>query len=394
MTVVAALLLVSACGKDAGAEKGSGKADKAPAETRSVTIQDEDIVVTSWVSEASPDENVSHLKDATFLSVGSSGKGTKAVGLARFALPSGITPDDVEKATLSLKPKKGSLSGVRVAAVTKKWAFAEADWNTLKDAFGVPAAEASATPGENGLLEADVTGIVKSWLGADTDNYGFSLTGVKDGETAEFYSAGADNVKDFPALTITYRSAVPAEKYGRFDYAADKGESGNCFSYALRHNQGIYLKDLGVDEKTLANEYLNGGEDKALEYFKGKALAYIDEHKAELNIDSWRELKGIGDKIDPEKEYIVVMKIGFADGIKTAKDFDIDKDFDFHFRARLSDGTWAEKMGSEPSRVIPGSNPAYDASKYPWDSNYLWGYSKWNGFYKSKPVYLAVTKTA
>jgi hypothetical protein len=445
--LVAAALLVSACGKTAaekdgvkgtdavqekGADAGGDKAATGAAadkdaggaktatgtvadaksggarEDGAVTIQKEDVVVSSWISEVYPDENVSHLKDATYISVGSYGEGTRAIGLVRFALPDGIVPDDVEKATLSLKLKKGGLTNARIAAVTKSWAFAETDWNGMKDALGEPVDGAAKSGGtgdvakdkagdkisdKDGLMTFDVTDIVRAWLGGEKDNYGFSLTGVKNGGIAEFYSANADDEKDFPALTISYKRAAPAETYGRFGYTADDGD-GNCLSYALRDKKAIYLSDLGVDEKTLVSDFRAGGVAAALEYFKKRVFDYLDKHEKELGVDSWRELKGADDKIDPEKEYLAVMKIGFAEGVEKMDDIDVNEDFDFHFRVRLSDGRWAEKMASDPSRIVPGAGPAYDAAKYPWDSNYLWGYSKWNGFYNSAPVYMAVTKSS
>jgi hypothetical protein len=385
-------------GKDKTATGAAADKDKAATGARedgTVTIQGEDIVVSSWISEAYPDENVSHLKDATYISVGSYGEGTRAISLVRFALPDGIAPDDVERATLSLKLKDGRLTNARVAAVTKPWAFAETDWNSMQGALGDTSGDTSGDKigDTDGRMAFDVTAIVKSWLGGEKDNYGFSLAGTENAGIAEFYSANADSVKDFPALTIACKRAAPAKTYGRFGYTSDDG-SGNCFSYALRDKKAVYLRDLGVDEKALVSDFRSGGVNKALEYFKKKVTAYLDGHKKELKIDAWRELKGAGDKIDPKKEYLAVLKIGFAEGVEKMEEIIVSEDVDFHFRVRLDDGRWAEKLASDPSRVVPGSNAAYDAAKYPWDSNALWGYSKWNGFYDSNPVYFAVTKTA
>jgi hypothetical protein len=59
----------------------------------------------------------------------------------------------------------------------------------------------------------------------------------------------------------------------------------------------------------------------------------------------------------------------------------------------LKDGSWAEKLSGDHSRLTAGSNAELDPSKYPWDSAFQWGYEKWNDYYNSDPVYFAVTKT-
>jgi hypothetical protein len=73
---------------------------------------------------------------------------------------------------------------------------------------------------------------------------------------------------------------------------------------------------------------------------------------------------------------------------------DGETDFDFHYRAQIADGSWAEKLPSVPSHVVPGSNAALDPASHPWDANYEWGYEKWDNYYDSPIVFFAITKTA
>jgi hypothetical protein len=169
-------------------------------------------------------------------------------------------------------------------------------------------------------------------------------------------------------------------------------------AYAMRDKDAIFFDDLltAAEQKTLQDISNNNGEAAALSYFKGKVFDYMNAHQKDLGIQSWRELTGFSDKINPKQEYMTVLKIGFVSkgyGSGPNGAYDIVEDFDYHWRVRLKDGRWAEKVTNAKTRIIPGSNPVFNAAKYPWDSNYSWGYSKWNDFYNSKPVYLAITKS-
>jgi hypothetical protein len=245
---------------------------------------------------------------------------------------------------------------------------------------------------------ADVTKIVKSWLSGKANNLGFALKGTRKGNVAKFVSAYAENAKDCPALKITYKSKKPTKRYGKYKYTKQAASKGNCFSYAMRDTDEIFIDDiLTPGQKQQFQDASNKSDKSGLEYFKQRVFDYINTHKNELGIKSWRVLSSYKKEYDPKTEYLAVMKVGFVErgyGRGPGGAYDIESDFDYHWRVRLNDGRWAEKITGLKSRVAPGSNLSYNSAKYPWDSNYMWGYTKYNGFYDSSPTYIAVTKSA
>jgi hypothetical protein len=363
---------------------------------KTVETQGRDIVVTSWLSERTPKDNVSNRKDSSYIQVGVAKNGKNSVGLARFELPAGVASSEVLDAELLLKKKSGPNPSVKVGIATKDWAFSSVTWNEMegKTKYEKQAPRLSADGGR--WYAADVTKIVKSWLSGKTNNLGFALTGTMKGKVTKFVSAYAKNEKDYPTLKITYKSKKLTKRYGKFGYTKQDASKGNCFSYAMRDTDEIFLDDILTPAQKREFQNISNKSAKAgLDYFKKRIFNYIDRHKPELGIKSWRTLSSYSKKYDPQKEYLAVMKIGFLDkgyGSGPKGSYIVDKDFDYHWHVRLDDGRWAEKITGLKSRVAPGSNLSYDNAKYPWDSSYKWGYERSDEFYDSSPVYIAVTK--
>ncbi|MDR1262749.1 MAG: DNRLRE domain-containing protein [Oscillospiraceae bacterium] len=359
---------------------------------KTVDVQGADITVTSWVSESRPDENVSNEKDVSYIDVGLGTDGNERIGLVRFDLPAGVTPQEFVSARLFLKKKDGDETGIRVGSVVAPWGFALASWNDIQGNItfhdGSPASEKE---GED-WYTIDVTGLVREYFAGTNPNYGFAVAGTEEGKITSFWSVFGDDVVNYPRLSVRFRESVPAEKYGRYGYTEMSDDNGNCLSYALRDKDDIYLQDLITDADAEAfASAVEAGIDEAMAYFREKLAAYIDAHKEKLAIKSWRALSGFNDPIDPEKEYMIALKIGVQD-----TDEDVMSafgNFDYHFRVRLDDGRWAEKIPHITSRVTPGSNAAFDSGKYPWDSVFQWGYPKWTNYYNSSAIYFAITKS-
>jgi hypothetical protein len=359
--------------------------------------QGSDIVVTSWLSESDPKENVSMLSDISYMQVGVSKKGKDSVGLVHFDLPAGITPDEVVGAKLLLKKKSGDTPDVEVGIAEKAWSFATVSWREMKGKtkYAKRAPQLKAQGGD--WYAADVTKIVKNWLAGKADNFGFALKGKRNGNVTKFVSALVKNKKNYPALKITYKNKKLKKSYGKYGYTKQPMSKGNCFSYAMRDTDEIFTVDIltaaqYVEFQDIANKSL----PSALNYFKQRVCDYINAHQAKLGIKSWRVLSSYKDKYDPKTEYLVAMKIGFLEngyGSGPGGSYDVENDFDYHWRVRLKDGRWAEKITHTKTRIVPGSNPSCNSAKYPWDSNYLWGYTRFNGYYNSKPVYFAITKS-
>ncbi|MDR2296227.1 MAG: DNRLRE domain-containing protein, partial [Clostridiales Family XIII bacterium] len=239
----------------------------------------------------------------------------------------------------------------------------------------------------------DVTDIVREWLAGDSPNYGFALAGTETGEVTSFWSAYGDDEANYPRLSVRYYGSAPAEKYGKYGYAEQPEEAGNCLSYALRDTDAIYADALfdTADADEFEKLYV-AGLGGAMAYFEDTLFNYIETHKEALGIESWRRLSGFDDAIDPEREYMIAMKIASRPGDSDAAADATAAGIDYHFRVRLDDGRWAEKVPHTVSRVTPGSNAAFDTGKYPWDAVFQWGYPKWTDHYDSPALYFAITK--
>ncbi|MDR2162871.1 MAG: DNRLRE domain-containing protein [Clostridiales Family XIII bacterium] len=375
----------------ADAATTTGSAQAATAE-KTVDIQGIDITITGWVSEKRPDENVTLDKDVSYIEVGLGNDGKQSMGLVRFDLPSGVTPDDLVSARLSMKKKDGDEPTFSAGAADISWGYAIVDWNSLKDKVAFRDGSPVSEKEDGDWYGLDVTDIVREWLGGERANYGFALAGIEKGKVANLWSAFGDDEANFPRLSISYTEGKPSQKYGKYAYHEMPEESGNCLSYALRDKDDIYDADLLTDaDKAALKKAHASGTDAVLQYLKGKVGDYIEAHKDKLAIESWRPLSGFDDPIDPEKEYLVEMKIG--EGGMDEGEMSAFGDYDYHFRARLDDGRWAEKIPHVRSRITPGSNESFDTGKFPWDSTFQWGNPKWTDYYNSPSLYFAVTKT-
>jgi hypothetical protein len=383
-----------------GFPQGGADAVYASSTPRAVTVTEQSSVTTSWITQARPDENVAYESDLTYVQAGVSKGGKTSAALLRFALPAGVSPGEVVRAHLFVRKKSGTAPSVRVGTAAAPWGDSEVTWNDMEKSLVYPKKAPKLNMTGGGLYVAEVTSIVKSWLSGKTDNYGFVLKGTKKGRTTKFWSVNAKKAAYRPQLLIIYKNKKLKNSYGKFGYTAQPESEGNCFAYAMRDTDEIYLKDILspaqlAEFQTISN---TKSESKALAYFKQRALDYIKAHRKKLAIKSYRVLKSYKDKINPKKEYLVALKIGFVEkGQGSGQDgsYVIDSnDFDYHWRVRLKDGRWAEKITATKTRIIPGSNPKFNAAKFPWDANYTWGMTQFNDFYDSKPVYIAITKTA
>ncbi|MDR1271767.1 MAG: DNRLRE domain-containing protein [Clostridiales Family XIII bacterium] len=359
-----------------------------PVAEETVTIQGDDSTATTWVSKAKPDINISNEKDNTYIDVGLGEKGAAREGLVRFNLPVGVAPEDLISAELRLKKIGGNVPKIRAGIVTIPWGISEVCHN---DIDGMTIVKEDAPICKRAKMEwycIDVTDIVKGWLSGDYANYGFALTGAKENKMTRFFSANAKDPDTCPQLVIQYKDSSPSRKYGKYDYRKQPPEEGNCLSYALRDTDAITLEDL-VEDDTEFFKISENGSEATLEYLEERITNYMDAHKKELGIESYRLLSGFDTLIDPAKEYMVAIKIGTG---KITNDPDAPG-FDYHLRIRLADGSWSEKLQGSSSRIVPGSNEALDEGKYPWDADYMWGYPKWTDYYSSSTAYMAVTKS-
>jgi hypothetical protein len=162
-------------------------------------------------------------------------------------------------------------------------------------------------------------------------------------------------------------------------------------SYALRDTRMILADDLELDYDSMNSLYAVGGEGAVLEYIAGLVEDYVEAHRGSLKILDFRRLESFDSAIDPKKEYRIALRIGCK--IWDGEEIDLGGkgNFDYHFRAQLSDGQWAQKFPADISEVIPCSGPGLSPGKYPWNSALQW-MPKFQNYYTGDVVYYAVTK--
>jgi hypothetical protein len=257
-----------------------------------------------------------------------------------------------------------------------------------------PRAEVAVKQEADGWISLPVTDLVRDWLGGAAPNYGLAIFG--DESVCAFVSGGGDDVAAFPYLSVSGVVGERTARYGKFDYTASPlpgaadDEGGNCMSYALRDTNMILLDALDADFDKMNEIYTASGEDAVAEYIAELSMAYVEAHKEGLRVSNFRRIDGFDAEIDPKTEYRIALRVG-------CKVFGGEAElgrkgmFDYHFRAQLSDGRWAQKFPLDPSEIIPCSAPGLSPGKYPWDSAVMW-YGKTQDYYTSRVIYFAVTK--
>ncbi len=184
-------------------------------------------------------------------------------------------------------------------------------------------------------------------------------------------------------LNYTISKTITNKTYNlinRFD------ESQNCAGYAWNYNGFVDMNSLGITFDEL-NGCSSITELRALVRSKSESFMYYNGITAG-RISSYRST------IDTLTQYRVVMRVGYydanGDGEWNFSDTSDSDVWDYHWWIQLGDGTWADKRGTFPSRIIPNSNI------YPNPDDILW--SIWNfgevehvDFYSSTPVYYKIT---
>ena len=313
--------------------------------------------------------------------------------LHRFPLPAGVPAKNVLTAKFFIKPAGGEKAALRLAAMQRPWVSYSMDewwrqyfsepstWDDIKDFIGN---EILFEQDErDGWVSADVTGLVKAWLSGSAENNGVAFFAD---EAAEFYSIESEFC---PRIEIVYAFEAQTQNSGKFGFAPQPPGRGNCMSYALRDVMMIGYFDL-IDEPSLEAAYEAGGLNGALQYVKGQAADYVEKNKEALSIAGFREIESFDAPINIENEYRIAMRIG----IGPERIIEGMLDFDYHFMMQLSDGTWAEKLPGEHSRVVSGSQVGVDPAAFPWNKGFVWGRGiNYNGFYNSGAIYFAVEKS-
>lgn len=354
------------------------KKTSAPQAMETVLIKEGAYGVAAGISPDSPDENFERVESLVMTNA----KDEQTLQtLLRMPLPHGITPEQLQTATLRLKPMDGEPGALSASAVQASWDRLDVTWNALQGHVQ-DAQPTRNTSDADGWQVLDVTDIVRGWLSGVTSNSGFLLEETEAGHGARYNGPYDETGDEQPELIITFTPDSAQEG----SYAYEAQSQGNCLSFALRDTDAILATDLGLDMDTMSEIYADAGEDGLLAYVNERMLAYVDTHAAALKIDAIRALPAFDAEIDPETEYRIALRIGVEEGAEGIVAFD------FHLQVQLPDGSWAEKFGASDSWIVPGSNRALAPGAFTWHQNEFWGLSRWNDFYDSDTLYFAVSK--
>lgn len=317
----------------------------------------------------------------------------RTITLLWLPLPPAIQPAQLTSAHLWLRIADGDATALRVGLVRDGWTMNNTTYDDIANSIvtSAPVGHYPGTPqpAGDGWYTLDITDFARAWLLGVYDANGVALY-TDAADPIHVYTPFGEDTGSTPMLTVTYESPETSQRYGRFAFTQQ--EDGNCLAYALRDLDGIYLDALVTDMVAFQAAYDEDGEAGALAYFWAAVQGYIGAHREALGIAAVRELDAWDAPIDVEREYRVALRIGLReyDGVPGVQ-VDGD-DFDFHLRAQLADGSWAEKVPGDAARVTPGSNAGLPPAGYPWDQSFLWGYQKWADVYGSDAVYFAVEK--
>jgi hypothetical protein len=342
----------------------------------------------------------SSLMDTRTIHVGKTEAGDDIFAFLRHPLKGTWMADEVQSAKLILKPAGNAPASLRIG-------FVNAPYNSssLTREEALPLVEMDSLrsvkvePFDDGWVSVDVTEYVKTWLSAEINNNGFALFGE---ETGDFVFEVVDWLEDgkelpYPYMIVTGDDNGRSLEYGKFGYTEtpfpgdNDDQGGNCLSYALRDTNMILGWHLGLDFDEMNRIMDATGEDDVCEYVGGKVEEYVKANADGLKISSFRRIEDYGSEIDLEKEYRIALRVGCKIFEGQPADLESKGAFDFHVRAQINDGRWAQKFPLDPSAIIPGSGPGISPAKYCWDSAVMW-LEKFRDFYTSKVIYFAVQK--
>lgn len=216
------------------------------------------------------------------------------------------------------------------------------------------------------------------------DYYGQNGTLVNSGVTVYIeYSTTGDCYTNWPNYTIS-----PTVTNKTYNLIASEDDSQNCAGYAWNYDGYVSMSELGITYAEL-NNCSSLTDLRTL--VKNKSESYMSSHGIRASV-----IGAYNSTINTSTQYRVVMRVGYYDTNGNGEwDFGYSADsdmWDYHWWMQLGDGSWADKRGSFPSRIVTLSNiyTNPEAIIWRWDlSDY--GETVYANFYSSTPVYYKVT---
>lgn len=195
------------------------------------------------------------------------------------------------------------------------------------------------------------------------------------------FHASSDCLTNSPNYSIS--KTYTNKTYTLIDHFDD---SQNCAGYAWNCDEFVGMDVLGITY----TELNNCSSLSALRTLvKNKSETYMSNHGITATV-----ISSYNSSINTSTQYRVVMRVGYYDTNKNGKwDFSVNPgfdDWDYHWWMQLGDGTWADKRGSFPTRIVPNSNIYSDPDNILW-TYWYYGEILHNDFYNSTPVYYKIT---
>jgi hypothetical protein len=349
--------------------------------------------VTASYSNVAPEDSSGMDIETRTICVGKTDGDGDIFSFVRLPLGVDFFTNEITEAKLFLYTANGaSPKELLIGTVNGRWTlytstYAEA--KALVDNNGLKVA--ALQPEDDGWFSVSVTEIVKAWVRADIQNFGFALfplAGEAQGVFADMYN----NDGNAPYLKVSGRVGKRPGGYGKFGFTRvpeegklDDTVNANCLSYAIRDIVPVYLEDLGGSYLEVNRILSESGEDGVADYIGGLFEKYVEEHKAGLRVSKLRRIDDFNSSINPAKEYRIVMRLGcYATGDQPLSE--TARNFDFHFWSQLDDGRWSQKYGWSYSEIIPATVSGVSPEKYYWEM------AKYGYLYRSKLLFYAVTK--
>lgn len=198
----------------------------------------------------------------------------------------------------------------------------------------------------------------------------------------DYYVTG-DCITNWPNYTIS--KVVTNQTYRHID---DFDDTLNCAGYAWNYPGFVGQELLGITFDEL-NQCSNLSQFRLL--VKNKSESFMRNNKISATV-----IDAYNTSINTSTQYRVVMRVGYYDSNGDGEwNFGIypESDYcDFHWWMQLGDGSWADKRGLYPSRIVPLSNIYTNPiiSSWRWDVSSL-GQVMYDSFYSSEPVYYKIT---
>lgn len=198
----------------------------------------------------------------------------------------------------------------------------------------------------------------------------------------EFHTTG-DCITNWPNYTISKN--VTDQTYRLID---EFDTTQNCAGYAWNYDGFVSMSSLGITY-TMLNNCSNLSQLRSL--VKSRSQSFMSSHGIVAS-----EISAYDTSINTATQYRVVMRVGYYDENGNGKwDFGVNAgsdSWDYHWWIQLGDGSWADKRGSFPSRIIPLSNIYTNPEVSGWRWTMLnFGEIEHEAFYNSESVYYKIT---